>query len=106
MPQASVNIRLERLERRVDDLTSARDAVSRMELQFSQFRDEMRMAVSALDATVRTGDEETRRILREEIRTGDEDSRRYMRVLYEDLVDRIKTLREGGPLPGASSPGR
>ncbi len=91
MPQASVNIRLERLERRVDELTGVRDAVSRMELQFSQLRDEMRMAISALDATVRTGDE---------------DSRRYMRVLYEDLVDRIKTLREGSPLPGASSPGQ
>ncbi len=33
--------------------------------------------------------------LRAEIRKGDEDTRRFMRVLYEDLVDRIKTIGEG-----------
>jgi hypothetical protein len=100
VPQASARIRLERLERRVEELTGLREAVVRMEWQFSQFREEMRIAVSALDATIRAGDEETRRVLREEILRGDDDSRRYMRVLYEDLIDRLKTLREGGPLAG------
>jgi hypothetical protein len=113
VPQASLRIRVDRLDHRVDDIVKTLDGVARLELQFLQFREEMRMAFSALDATVRAGDEETRHVLREEIRAGDEEtrrvlrgesrdgdgeSRRFMRVLYEDLVDRIKTLGEGGPL--------
>jgi archaellum component FlaC len=33
--------------------------------------------------------------VRSEIRQGDEETRRYMRVLYEDLVERIKIMGEG-----------
>ena len=33
-------------------------------------------------------------VLRDEIRTGDEETRRLMRVLHEDLVERIKTVGE------------
>jgi hypothetical protein len=76
-----------------------------------------------LRGEIRAGDEETRRVLRGEIRAGDEETRRsvtddlhafveqrtqeilalvaagdgetrrYMRVLYEDLVDRIEKTR-------------
>jgi archaellum component FlaC len=33
--------------------------------------------------------------VRSEIRQGDEETRRYMRVLYEELVERIKIMGEG-----------
>ena len=46
-------------------------------------RDELRATTDALAAQ-----------LRAEIREGDEETRRYMRVLHEDLIDRIKTLGE------------
>jgi hypothetical protein len=57
--------------------------VTSFESQFLQFRAEVK-------------DEflQTRHELREEIRAGDEETRRYMRVLYEDLVARIMTIRE------------
>ena len=32
--------------------------------------------------------------VRAEIREGHDETRRYMRVLYEDLIERIKTMRE------------
>jgi hypothetical protein len=59
---------------------------------------------------IRAGDEETRRTLREEIRAGDEETRRvltgrmeslfdknerHMRLLHEDLVERIARMSEG-----------
>ena len=39
--------------------------------------------------------------LRQEIREGDEETRRLMRVLHEDLVQRIALLDEGGASRGA-----
>ena len=32
-------------------------------------------------------------VLREEIRAGDEESRQFMRMLYEDVIDRLGKLR-------------
>ncbi len=49
----------------------------------------------ALGTAIRTGDEETRRVLRQEIRTGDEESRRHMGVLAESLVSQIQLVAEG-----------
>ncbi|MGE5362039.1 MAG: hypothetical protein ACM3NQ_23735 [Bacteroidales bacterium] len=43
-------------------------------------------------ALVAQGDEETRRVLREEIRAGDEETRTFTRALHEDVIDRIKQL--------------
>jgi hypothetical protein len=43
---------------------------------------------------IRAGDEETRRVLRGEIRAGDEETRRYMRVLHEEVIDRLRTIGE------------
>ena len=59
-----------------------------------------------LRAEIRAGDEETRRVLREEMRTGHvmivtelteqiEDSRRYTRLLHEDVLGRIRVIGEG-----------
>jgi hypothetical protein len=41
---------------------------------------------------IRAGDEETRRVLREEIRGGNEETRQFMRVLHEDVIERIRLL--------------
>jgi hypothetical protein len=71
------------LERRVNGLESL----------ISQFRSEIHGELRAFRDEVR----EVEARLRDEIRTGDEESRRFMRILHEDLVDRIKTLGEGGP---------
>jgi len=45
---------------------------------------------------IRAGDEETRRVLRDEIRDGDGETRRFMRVLHEEVIERIR-LSGGRP---------
>jgi hypothetical protein len=68
-------------------------------LQIVQLRDEFRSGFSALCDEIRAGDEETRRVLREELR--DEmrelfaDNQRQMRILHEDVIVRIATIRQG-----------
>lgn len=114
MSRGSLEVRMDRLERRVEILEQLPDRVTALEVQIVQLRGEMRSEFSATRETLReeiragdetvvrtlreeiqAGDEETRRVLREEIRAGDGETRRYMRVLHEDLVERIATLKEG-----------
>jgi hypothetical protein len=115
---------MDNLERRVETLEQLPERVMALEAQIVQLRDEMRSEFSATRAETRAGDEETRRTLREEIRAGDEETRRtlreeiragdeetrrvlttrmddlfganerHMRLLHEDLVQRIATLKE------------
>jgi predicted phage gp36 major capsid-like protein len=100
---------MDNLERRVETLVQLPERVTALEAQIVQLRDEMRSEFSATRAETRAGDEETRRTLREEIRAGDEETRRvlttrmddlfganerHMRVLHEDLVQRIATLKQ------------
>ena len=68
----------------MQDLTELTTRVTSLELQFVQFRDEVRGEFST-----------TRAELRDEMRAGDEETRRLMRVLYEDLVERIQRLDRG-----------
>lgn len=75
---------MDRLERRVEILEKLPERVTALESQIVQLRDEMRSEFSA-----------TRADLRGEIRAGDEETRRLMRVLHEDVVQRIATLKEG-----------
>ena len=67
--------------------------------EISQLREEMHVQLSAtrdgLRDEIRSGDERVLTELRAEIRTGDEETRRFMRVLHEDLVERITRLGEG-----------
>ena len=83
MSAESLEIRMDRLERRVGILEKLPDRVTALESQIVQLRDEMRSEFS-----------ETRSDLRGEIRAGDEETRRLMRVLHEDVVQRIATLKE------------
>jgi len=43
---------------------------------------------------IRAGDEETRRVLRDEMRELFAENGRLMRVLHEDVIARIATIRE------------
>ena len=80
MSPESLRVRVERLEQRVAILEQLPDRVSAVESQIVQLRDEMQNEFSA-----------TRALIREV----DDDTRRYMRVLHEDVIQRIATLAEG-----------
>jgi hypothetical protein len=76
MSPNSLNVRVERLERRVEILEQFPDRVRAMEAQIVLLRDEMRNEFSATRALISDVD-------------------RYMRVLHEDVIQRIATLGEG-----------
>ena len=80
MSPESLRVRVEKLERRVEILEQLPDRVSAVESQIVQLRDEMQSEFSATRALVREVEEDTRR---------------YMRVLHEDVIQRIATLGEG-----------
>ena len=93
---------VERLEDTVSHLASLPARVGAVERELAEFRAEMRLEFAAVRGEMRAGDDGVRaemrtgfETLRAEVREGDEETRRYMRVLYEDLVERIKTMGEG-----------
>ena len=120
MPQQTLANRVESLERRMDGLEGLSDRVASLELQISQFREEVRLEFSAvrdeisdLGKTLRDGmhsgmdslaktlrdewHDEMNSLadtLRGEIRAGDEETRRQMRVLHEDVISRLALLDE------------
>jgi hypothetical protein len=75
---------MDMLERRVEILERLPDRVTAVESQIVLLRDEMRIGFSA------TRDELTRRM--ESLFDANE---RHMRLLHEDLVERIARLSEG-----------
>ena len=110
MAQESLEKRMDSLERRMEILERLPDRVTALESQIVQLRDEMRSEFSAIRGDSRTGDEQVIKTLREEIRAGDEETRRvltermeslfhanerHMRLLHEDLVERIARMGEG-----------
>ena len=122
MADKSLDERVDMLEARDEILKQLPDRLTAVEQQIVQLRDEMRAEFSATRAEaragdggvmrtlreeiragderiihtlreeIRAGDERTIHTLREKIREGDEETRRFMRVLYEDLVERIQIL--------------
>src|SRR6185436_3481961 len=123
--------RMDIVEQKLAGIESLPERMTALESQFLQLRTEMRGEFSAVQIEMRAGDEETRRTLREEIHAGDEETRRvlrdeirggdeetrrvlrdeiaalgtHMRVLHEDLVERISRIQEGRP-PGRPRPRR
>ncbi len=104
MDRVHLASRVKAIEQRMETWGARFDEIG---AQISQLRDEMRTQFSAvrgeirhgdeevsltLREEIRAGDEETRRALREEIRAGDEETRSLMRVLHEDVIERIATL--------------
>ena len=63
--------------------------------EMEQFGATLRVEMAQLGTTLRGEMADLASTLRDEIRGGDEETRRYMRVLHEDLVDRISLLQEG-----------
>ena len=120
MAEKSLEERVNMLERRVEILEQLPDRVTALEVQIVELRGEMRAEFSATRIEAREGDERVIQTLREEVlatkvpianpcwrRTRrpdappgnpcgrsftDEETRRFMRVLYEDLVERIEIL--------------
>ncbi len=107
MTGISLEERVSRLERQVTELAT-RDDVRALGDQILHLGAEMRAGFSAIREEIRAGDEETRRVLSEKIHAGDEEtrqlltekidagddeSRQFMRMLYEDVIDRLAKLR-------------
>ena len=111
----AAGVRLEAVEQRMEVWEARFDAaVTSLEEQISLSGDEIRMELSAIREAIESGDARVRteltgeigeseewlraeigasaEQLQTEIRAGDEETRRFMRVLHEDLVDRIARL--------------
>jgi hypothetical protein len=84
MSRESLEARIDRLERRVELLEQLPQRITALEVQIVQLREEMRSEFSAIRVQIQ-GD----------LRAGDEETRGLMRVLHEDVIARIATLKEG-----------
>ena len=91
MAQESLEQRMDMLERRVEILERLPDRVTALESQIVLLRDEMRSEFSAM----RTRDDEIQRVLTERMEFLFDANERHMRMLHEDLVERIARLSEG-----------
>jgi hypothetical protein len=83
--------RVLKLEEQMTSLQELPKKVDELGLQIVQLRDEIRSECSAVRAEIRAGDEDVKQALRGEI----EETRRQMRVLHEDIIDRLALLDEG-----------
>lgn len=95
MAQESLEKRMDSLERRMEILERLPDRVTALESQIVQLRDEMRSEFSTVRTDIRTGDEETRRMLTERMESLFDANERHTRLLHEDLVERIARMGEG-----------
>jgi hypothetical protein len=121
MPSSPLTRRVQILEEKVELLERLPARIEALELQFLQFRDEVRVEFSATRDGLRREIGSLRGEMgglrgemggvRDELRAeiqglekrldaliseGDEETRRYMRVLHEDVIARIATIGEGG----------
>ena len=80
MPAQTLESRVDRLEKRVNSLEQLPPRMTALESQIVQLRAEMHDEFSAI---------------RQEMRAGDEETRTLMRVLHEDVINRIALLGEG-----------
>jgi hypothetical protein len=93
---------MDSLERRVDILERLPERMTALETQIVQLRDEIRSEFSAIRtefrsefSVIRTEIREVDTGLTNEMHAGDTETRRLMRVLHEDLVQRIATIKDG-----------
>jgi hypothetical protein len=103
MPQPTLTQRVASLEARMDDVEPR---VTIIETELRTFRVEVRQEFAAFRvevrqefAAVRTEMAALGETLRKEMRDGNEESRRFMRVLHEDLVERIQAIGDGSRPP-------
>jgi hypothetical protein len=106
MPPQPLATRVERLEQRMAALEELPARVEALESQIVQLRGEMHGEFAALRMDMRAGDEETRRVLREELggeikAMGDrveaaiQEARDHSRVMFEEVIERISRIGEG-----------
>jgi predicted phage gp36 major capsid-like protein len=86
---------MERLEHRVEILEQLPTRVAAVESQIVQLRDEMRSEFSAVRAEAVAAHQETRRVLTERMESLFDANERHVRLLHEDLVERIARSAEG-----------
>ena len=108
MPDAILIRRIEILEQKVEGLELLPARMTALESQILQFGDDMRAGFSAIRQEMTTGIDALRteliekisqleERLGERITSGDEETRRYMRVLHEDVIEKISRIQEGPP---------
>ena len=98
MAPQSVETRVESLEVRVTRLEELPGRMDPIESQIVQLRTDMRDEFSAVRQEMRDEFSAVRHDMREgfaKAEAGDEQTRNYMRVLFEDYIDRLKTIDEG-----------
>ena len=97
MPDAIWIHRIEILERKVEGLDLLPPRMTALESQILQLDKDMRAEFSAMRQEMATAISELEQRLSERIRSGDEETRRYMRVLHEDVIEKISRIQEGPP---------
>ena len=105
MAARSLTERVGILEQKVEELQRPPSRMAAVESQILQLRDEMHVEFSAIQdrlgaidqrfeevlTRLQEGDDKTRAQLHED----DEKTRRYMRMLHEEVLNRISLLQEG-----------
>ena len=92
MPDAGLIRRIEILEQKVEGLE-----MTRLESQILQLDNGIRAEFSAMRQEMATAISRLEERLGEQIRSGDEETRRYMRVLHEDVIEKISRIQESPP---------
>jgi hypothetical protein len=106
MPDATLVHRIEILERKVESLELLPARMTALESQILQLGEDMRgeffavrremaTTVDALRTELIERISQLEERLGERLRSGDEETRRYMRVLHEDVIERISRVQEG-----------
>ena len=107
MPARSLTERIEILEQKVGNLESLPDGVAAVESQILQLRSELKVEFSAIRQHLDHHDERFNQVdrrfdqvdqrfdqLENHIREGDEETRHQMRILHEEVINRIALLQE------------
>jgi|tagenome__1003787_1003787.scaffolds.fasta_scaffold20730889_2 hypothetical protein len=95
MATQTLAARMDNVEQRIARLEELPARVDALGVQISQLREEMRGDFSAVRDEIRAGDEETRRVLRDEIRTGLAEVMAQARTLHEDQRAALALIAEG-----------
>ena len=95
MATQTLAARMDNVEQRVARQEELPARVDALAVQISQLRDEMHGEFSAVRDEIRGGDEETRRVLRDEIRDGLAGVMNHARVLHEDQKAALALIAEG-----------
>jgi hypothetical protein len=101
MPAQSLGIRVEKLERQVSSLEELPGRVTSLELQLLEFRGEVRVEFSAVKTDIQSIKDDVRllkddlRVFREDFTARLDQTNRDMRVLHEDVIQRLVLIQEG-----------